>query len=86
LRTAIIGIGAFVVGLLLGAIVGIVAGTIAAPEQASSPRTVTETRYVTVVQPQEASASASTSASASASAALSEQGAKPEGSFCKMGS
>jgi hypothetical protein len=66
LRTAIIGIGAFVIGILLGASIGIVAGTIAAP-QASSPRTVTETRYVTVVAPEEASAPSSPSASASAS-------------------
>jgi hypothetical protein len=79
-RTAIIGIGAFVVGLLLGAIVGIVAGTLAAPEQASSPRTITETRYVTVVEPQEASASSSASASASASA-----GAPVPDKECKVG-
>ena len=80
------------VGALLGVIVGVVVGATVAPEQASSPRTVTETRYVTVVEPQQESAqstaSSSATSSATAGASLSQGAATKEcqvGKLCDLG-
>ena len=54
-------------GALLGVIVGVVVGAAVTPQEASSPRTVTETEYITVIEPEQAS-DAQVSASSSASA------------------
>jgi hypothetical protein len=87
-RTAIIAGGSLLVGTLLGVIVGVVLGTSVVPEEASSRRTVTQTRYITVTKPERTSAQSSPSSSASALAAsLPQEAATKEcsvGALCDL--